>query len=198
MRLLLAILAASAITCAPTLPRPRSPAPSHPQTSLAAAVPALRRVYVTIDHSTLDRSLDARIVEGFAPLRAAGYAFQLAADGEPYQIRVTRRHVLSCEGVYVGYWDRATRTVSIAPECLQRRAQLVYTIAHELGHSIGLFHVCRYPSEVIERRRVGDDCHGTAFGPALMNPYYEYGSDPSPSELTRLDLMELQRVGAIR
>ena len=164
---------------------------------MAATVPALRRVYVKIDHSTLGPSLDARIVEGFGPLRAAGYAFQIALDGEPYAIRITRRRVLTCEGVYVGYWDKRTRTISIAPECLRTKAQMIHTVAHELMHFLGCRHVCRDRSEIINRRRVGDDCFGSSFAPALMNPYFSYDSGDSPSELTRLDLAELRRVGAI-
>jgi len=155
-------------------------------------------VRVAIDHVTIDRALDGRIVSAFAPLRDAGYDFRYAPDGTPYQIMITRLFTLACDSGYIGYWHRASQQIAIAPQCLETEAQLRHVVAHELAHAIGGLHVCHDPSEVIERRRVGDDCHGTAFGPALLNPFTDYAGAVSPSELTNLDFAELRRVGAIR
>ena len=151
---------------------------------------------MAIDHVSLGYSLDGRIVSAFAPLRAAGYDFRYAADGEPYQILVTRLYTLVCDGM-VGYWDRTRQAISIAPQCLETEAQLRHAIVHEGLHALGARHICRERDEIIERRRVGDDCFGGAFAPAVLNPFTQYGDSVSPSELTDLDLRELRRVGAI-
>ena len=66
--------------------------------------------------------------------------------------------------------------------------------AHELGHWLGLQHVCRYQGEAA-------DCSPVGYGPAVMNPsVYEQalpdGADAIPTtSFTTLDLLECNRVG---
>lgn len=94
-------------------------------------------------------------------------------------------------------WTRGTRVVELDPVCLPGTLVLRTAFQHEVGHALGLAHVCR---------RAGDapDCSPVGFGPALMNPFVVTG-DAGPGfeeayvgqvphfEPSELDLAEFRR-----
>jgi hypothetical protein len=88
--------------------------------------------------------------------------------------------------------------VRIDPVCVNGEFEFKAAFMHELGHAIGMAHICRL-------QETNSDCSVVGRGPAVMNPNIRYESDgdgdllttelgPQPSwEFSGLDLKEAQR-----
>ena len=96
----------------------------------------------------------------------------------------------------VGRWTPGTTFVEIDPACAQGYTELRAAVGHEIGHAIGLSHVCFTAGEA-------PDCSPVGVGPAMMNPQLSYGDilDAMPGDPlgvaqdtpTALDLDEYRR-----
>jgi hypothetical protein len=120
-------------------------------------------------------------------------ATELAAD-------VVVRHWDSGDGCTHGAADytAATHTIRIDPVCTHGDLELRTALGHELGHFLGMTHVCRSSGEL-------PVCSPVGTGAALMNPRLSYG-DPeittdrvydgevAPVWPHALDLAEFNRV----
>lgn len=85
-----------------------------------------------------------------------------------------------------------TRVAEVDPACTPGDTAFRTAVAHEVGHVLGMGHVCRYEGEV-------SACSPVGYGSAVMNPYrWEAANplDPVPAtdSPTELDLAEFRRV----
>lgn len=129
---------------------------------------------------------------------ALGPAFVRVADRS--RADLTFEHFDSGPGCAMGagQFTVGTSLARVDPVCTQGLLVLRAAIVHELGHWLGLRHVCRQPGEVA-------DCSPVGFGPAVMNPALTYGDGAGPTldtayvgpvpsfQPTELDLAEFRR-----
>jgi hypothetical protein len=94
-----------------------------------------------------------------------------------------------------GRYTPGTTFVEVDPACTQGYTALRATMGHEIGHALGMSHVCA---------RIGEtsDCSIVGIGFAMMNPSLSYGDvfimegphDIASDVPTSLDLAEWRRV----
>lgn len=89
-----------------------------------------------------------------------------------------------CGNEQMGIYRRGTSYVRIDPDCVSTEQQFIVLAIHELGHYLGLSHVCR------EDNRTSDTCSSVGKGLAIMNPFL---SLDHPIRISSLDLLEYER-----
>lgn len=67
-----------------------------------------------------------------------------------------------------------TNRVQIDPVCLSGNLFLRAAFIHEVGHVLGMSHICQHPGDA-------PDCVTTGFGVAVMNPALSYGDNSGPT-----------------
>lgn len=99
-----------------------------------------------------------------------------------------------CQQDGAGHWVVGTRSVYVDRVCTTSQVAFRTAIGHEIGHAIGMQHVC-FHEELIAR---SGNCSPVGYGLAMMNPsLYEGHGDlelPQATDVpTELDLMEFNR-----
>lgn len=95
-------------------------------------------------------------------------------------------------------WRVGTGDVDIDPVCVTLQSQKEAAFEHEIGHALGMSHVCLGAADS------APDCSSVGTGDAVMNPYLtrmqdgivwieDYSGDVSITEFTALDLAEFRR-----
>lgn len=157
-------------------------------------------VRVFIDPEWLDVD-EALIVRELARLEALGPAFVSAGEGGRSTARVAVQAFVSRDCTTdAAHWEVGSRVVEIDRTCFTSESTFSQAIGHEIGHALGMGHVCL---------RAGDaaECSPVGFGPAMMNPRIS-ADGPGPgfheawldalgeADPTPLDLAEYRRVAA--
>lgn len=110
---------------------------------------------------------------------------------------------LKCNTQGVGRFIVGTRIIEIDPRCTKSNLELQTTVIHELGHFMGMGHICR---DNVQTTLGG--CSTIGRGPAVMNPglvldnsdgpgFVEVWTGPLPNwKVTELDIKEFKRAWA--
>jgi hypothetical protein len=148
--------------------------------------------------------------EALQELNRLGPRFVLGGEGvnsiEVVSSDLTRGHPGDCSVLGAARYDMTPRGESkifIDPTCTQGNLEFRTALMHEIGHSLGMQHVCLPNEERI-------DCSPVGRGLAIMNPHLvnEIGerdtsiesSDPGPVptfQVQELDVKEFERVARI-
>lgn len=89
------------------------------------------------------------------------------------------------ESTVFGVYVDGTKRILIDVDRMTTESQIVAAIMHELGHWIGMNHVCREPNE-------SANCSSVGYGNAIMNPNI---GESHITNLSPLDLAELNLNG---
>lgn len=145
---------------------------------------------------------EARVVAELTNLNALGPRFVQAPTGTRSTARVIVQpfNSPSCF-VDAAHWIVGTRIVEIDPTCTSSDSAFRQAVGHEIGHALGMNHVC-------EREGDAPDCSPVGWGDAMMGPRIRKADD-SPGftevysgalgfdEPTELDLAEFRRVYSV-
>lgn len=148
-------------------------------------------VFIASEWLDIDRR---RIREQLLTMNRLGPLFTETSFASTARVIVRRFESQNCVTTGAGRHFLGTRVAEIDPVCTQGDTAFRTTVGHEVGHVLGMAHVCRYDNEV-------SDCSPVGRGDALMNPTLGEDEDPlapirfydSPTEL---DLAEFRRVWA--
>lgn len=100
-----------------------------------------------------------------------------------------------------GRWIVGSRVVEVDPTCTPGDTAFRQAVGHEVGHALGMSHICQHPDDA-------PDCSPVGHGPAMMNPQLGGSSTPigfneafngrlAEDQPTVLDLAEYRRIAAI-
>jgi hypothetical protein len=155
-------------------------------------------VFIAPEWLNLDKG---RIREELRNLDALGPHFVEAGEGNRSAARIVVQP-FDAQGCTLGAgrWEVGSRVVEIDPTCTPGDTAFRQAVGHEVGHALGMTHVCQ---------RAGDapDCSPVGHGPAMMAPrlggtpvigFGEAFSDTLGEDApTPLDLAEYRRVFAL-
>lgn len=124
-------------------------------------------------------------------LSRLGPTFHLAPYSTVADVVVTTNYANTCSSA--GFHRLGTRTATINTNCVHSPEMMQLVLMHEIGHVLGMTHVCRNAVSL-------DSCSPVGFGPSFMNPVIEEGwsDDLVPNrglqyEVTSLDIAEYRR-----
>lgn len=116
--------------------------------------------------------------------RAFGIQTQVVSQLESnVEVRKWTEH--RCSDHLLGQYTLNDAHVLIDPTCIHSDNQYQSVIVHELGHWLGMRHICK------EDGRTTDTCSSVGKGVSVLNPYLDLNHSPVPS---RLDVSEYNRV----
>ena len=147
------------------------------------------RVFIAPEWLALDK---ARIRDELALLNALGPHFVEAGEGGRSTARVIVQPFDSrgCT-LGAGRWEVGSRVVEVDPTCTHGDTAFRSAVGHEVGHALGMAHVCQRPGDAL-------DCSPIGYGPAMMNPSLGGGGESFDPALaddapTPFDLAEYRR-----
>jgi hypothetical protein len=104
-----------------------------------------------------------------------------------YNIRILRwLNRKECTDSIYGLYRNNTNYILFDPKCVFTREQFIIGIQHEIGHWLGMNHICQP-----DRRNSTGVCSPVGFGNAIMNPFTDLAAGTIPS---KLDLLEYNRI----
>lgn len=157
-------------------------------------------VFIAPEWLSLDK---ARIRDELVNLDALGPHFVEAGEGNRSVARIIVQPFDSqgCS-LGAGRWEVGSRVVEIDPDCTPGDTVFRQAVGHEVGHALGMVHICQHAGDAL-------DCSPVGYGPAMMNPqlgggtpgtigFHEAFSDALGEDApTPLDLAEYRRVFAL-
>lgn len=160
-------------------------------------------VHVDLADGDFDQEERAQISEGLKDLERLGPSFVLGGNGTSV-IRILSANLTDSQGRHCSMESGISRYVTdqslfdshieIDPTCLHGNLEFRTAVMHEIGHAVGMSHICR--SEDSASTIPGLVCSPVGRGRAVMNPsVFEPGiTDPAPCyEVQPLDIREFNR-----
>lgn len=160
------------------------------------------RVYVDPAWLGIDQ---VQIEQELENLNTLGPQFVRAGAGERRTARVVVQPYATARGCQVeaARWIVGTRIVEVDRTCKVSESSFRQAIGHEIGHALGMNHICEHPSDSDTM-----ECSPVGYGDAMMGPRIRQ-SDEGPGwgevysgtlgfdEPTVLDLAEFRRVYSV-
>ena len=141
--------------------------------------------------------------QSLTELSRLGPAFQSVEAGEHVEVFIDDTVQSRSSNCYAGlYIPGPSPRIKLIPTCIRSNLEFQSTFMHEVGHAVGMQHICRRTGEA-------SDCSNVGHQVSFMNPGLNYGtvfqslnisnetdSDISVPmlEVTTLDIKEFQRV----
>ena len=155
-----------------------------------------RPIYVFIEREDWGNENFQTLNNSLRELSRLGPRFSITNNKTLANVWLLKRE-LSCSSVGVGYYIIGTREVRFDPACVHSQSNLQTVLMHEIGHAIGMSHICR-ESEANQR----SDCSSVGNGVAVMNPQMLYENEDrfanySTTTLQDLDFKEFDRVNIL-
>jgi len=91
---------------------------------------------------------------------------------------------------FAGVYYPSRGYVKLVPVCMTSSIEFESTLMHEVGHSMGMQHVCRRDREV-------SDCSSVGYGVSFMNPGLDYVGTDTETSTSSLERGELDRVSSV-
>lgn len=137
----------------------------------------------------------AEIQKALGAAEALGPAFPLVSEADAEAVIRPFFSKGPCKpGMQVGRFSLGAHFVECNPDCAKGYPELRTCVLHEIGHLLGMGHVC------VKHREV-PDCSPVGYGYASMNPQIAYGDAFDDTDVsvstdvpTDLDLAEYRRV----
>lgn len=121
-------------------------------------------------------------------LKHLGVRVQVVGQNQQ-DVEVRRWRVHDCQDMILGMHITHAPFVLVDPTCMSSDQQYQAVVVHEVGHWLGMRHVCQ------EDRRTTDVCSPIGTGLAVLNPYLDWDHFALPSTL---DIAEYNRVCWVR
>lgn len=141
------------------------------------------------------------VLETLPELNRLGPTMRLVDSGGDVLVLIDQNQSTT-RNCYSGDFMRSQRVITLYPTCISSNIEFKSTFMHEIGHSLGMNHICRKDGEV-------NDCSPIVRGISIMNPGLDYtdvfenqsifdeinriSSVPS-IEIVDLDIKEFNRV----
>lgn len=87
-----------------------------------------------------------------------------------------------CEDSRIGVYRHHANYVEVDPDCSESDYQFQVTVLHEVGHWLGLRHICN-----TDGRTTNNYCSRVGRGSAIMNPYIDWAQSPHFTDLDRME-----------
>lgn len=120
-------------------------------------------------------------------MKHLGVRVQVVAQSPEVEVRRWNLH--NCRDMILGMHITYANFVLVDPGCMLSDRQYQTVVIHEIGHWLGMRHVCE------EDGRTTDVCSPVGRGDAILNPYIDWQHTVIP---TRLDISEYNRVCWVR
>jgi hypothetical protein len=151
-----------------------------------------------------DAGRPALVRQAFQELNRIGPTVAVVESGEHVVVRIDQTFLSSnLRNCYAGLYTREpVPQIKLVPTCMRSGIEFQSTLMHEVGHALGMQHICRKDREVA-------DCSPVGHQVSIMNPGLDY-SDSFPStdvtneldrissvpmvEITGIDVQEFKRV----
>jgi hypothetical protein len=143
------------------------------------------------------RNLDV-LLHSFTELNRLGPRFILTDNRSDARVEIFLKE-LNCQRNGAAFYIVGTKEVWADPVCANSDKELQTMFMHEIGHAIGMLHVCR-----LSEKNIRNDCSPVGYGIAVLNPELHYNEDVgmngngliplSTIELQSLDFAEFNRV----
>jgi hypothetical protein len=143
-----------------------------------------------------------RLAEETLPeLNRIGPTIKLVDSGGDVIVLIDQNQT-STRNCYAGDFLRSQRVITLYPTCITSETEFKSTFMHEVGHALGLSHICRRDGEI-------NDCSPIVHGVSIMNPGLDYTdafenqsvfdeinriSSVPATEITELEIKEFNRI----
>jgi hypothetical protein len=125
--------------------------------------------------------------ESILELNRLGPTIQLVDSGEHLEAYLDQVAVSGARNCYAGLYTPGIRPrIKLVPTCITSNIEFQSTFMHEVGHALGMQHICRKHREVADCSPVG---HQVSF----MNPGLDYFSSSGGTDI----VTEIERVSSV-